>query len=89
MCTYGTSTIAFVIGGSLGLDKKLLSELLEYYEQVIEIDSQYKDSIIDDFYLTYQAMLLAKSIAESTNKDLSRVDYSPMLKKIYYFKGSM
>lgn len=25
MCTYGTSTIAFVIGGSLGLDKKLLS----------------------------------------------------------------
>lgn len=25
MCTYGTSTITFVIGGSLGLDKKLLS----------------------------------------------------------------
>jgi len=80
---------AIIFNKDTELDKKLLSELLEYYEQVIEIDSQYKDSIIDDFYLTYQAMLLAKSIAESTNKDLSRVDYSPMLKKIYYFKGSM
>ena len=50
---------AIIFNKDTELDKKLLSELLEYYEQVIEIDSQYKDSIIDDFYLTYQAMLLA------------------------------
>ncbi|MDE5889193.1 MAG: hypothetical protein K2H20_04145, partial [Bacilli bacterium] len=71
------------------LDKKLLSLFPNYYQEVIKIDSKYQDSVIDDFYLTYQSMLLAKSIASSANKDLSRVDYSPMVKKLYYFKGSM
>lgn len=93
---HGRSTISknntssvIVFNKNTELDQKLLTEFPKYYEEVISIDSKYQDQIIDDFYLTYQSMLLAKSIATSTDKDLSRVDYSPLVKKLYHFKGSM
>ena len=87
--SYHNKSSAIVFNKGTELDQKLLSLFQEYYQEVIQIDSKYQDSIIDDFYLTYQSMLLAQSIATSTSKDLSRVDYSPMVKKLYYFKGSM
>ncbi len=87
--SYHNNSSVIIFNKDTELDQKLLSLFQEYYQEVIQIDSRYQDSIIDDFYLTYQSMLLSKSIATSTNKDLSRVDYSPMVKKLYYFKGSM
>lgn len=71
------------------LDKKLLSLIPEYYKEVIRIDSRYKDPIIDDYYFTYQSMLLSKRASEQASKDLSRVEYSPLVKKLYYYKGEM
>ena len=71
------------------LDKIFQEQLPAYYNSVITLDSKYKDPIIDDFYLTYQAMLLSKVMAEEKKIDLSQVDYSPVVKKLYYFKGQM
>ena len=51
--------------------------------QIIKIDFKYNDYIVNDFYLTYKSMLLTKVIAESVSKDLSKVDYSPVVKKLY------
>lgn len=71
------------------LDRLYKEELPQYYQDVVILEGKYQDQIIDDFYLTYQAMLLSKAIAEKQGKDLSRVDYSPAVKKTYYFKGKM
>lgn len=71
------------------LDEIYQDNLPQYYKQTIGIEGEYKDPIINDFYLTYQAMLLSKKIAEIQEKDLSQVEYSPVVKKIYYFKGEM
>lgn len=71
------------------LDKIYEENLPQYYKQTISMERQYEDPIINDFYLTYQAMLLSKKIAEKNGTDLSQVEYSPVVKKIYYFKGEM
>ena len=71
------------------LDRLYQEELPQYYNKVITLDSKFEDSIIDDFYLTYQAMLLTKKMAELTGRDLSRMDYNPVVKKLYRYKGQM
>ena len=71
------------------LDKLYKEELPQYYNGVITLEGKYDDPIIDDFYLTYQAMLLSKAMAESTGRDLSRMAYSPAVKKLYRYKGEM
>lgn len=71
------------------LDRLYKEELPQYYQDVVILEGKYQDPIIDDFYLTYQAMLLSKVIAEKQGRDLSRVDFSPAVKKTYYFKGEM
>ncbi len=53
-----------------------------------ELDELY-NSITDNYYFTYLSMLLCKQIADAKKKDLSIVDYSPLVKKLYYFKGEM
>ena len=65
------------------LDKLYKEELPQYYNGVITLEGKYDDPIIDDFYLTYQAMLLSKAIAESTGRDISRMAYDPAVKKLY------
>lgn len=87
--SYHNNSSVIIFNKETELDQQLISLLPDYYQEVIKIDSRYEDPIVDDFYLTYQSMLLAKSIASSTSKDLSRVDYSPMVKKLYYYKGRM
>ncbi|HAB66006.1 MAG TPA: hypothetical protein DCE23_01430 [Firmicutes bacterium] len=87
--SYHQDSSAVIFNKGTELDKYLMSLLSSYYNQVISIDSKYKDPIIDDFYFTYQSMLLAKSIASTANKDLSRVEYSPLVKKLYHYKGEM
>ncbi len=71
------------------LDRSYQETLPEYYTQVIELPGIYDDPIIDDFYLTYQAMLLSKTLAENTPRDLSRMDYSPVVKKYYKYNQEM
>lgn len=71
------------------LDKLMLDELQEYYKKIIILKSKYSDPIIDDYYLTLQSMLLTKKLAELQQKDLSRVEYSPVVKKLYKYNGSM
>lgn len=87
--SYCHQASAIVYNRSTELDQLLLQEFPKYYQEVIEITSKYQDPIIDDFYFTYQSMLIAKAIATNADKDLSRVDYSPLVKKLYYFKGEM
>ncbi len=93
---HGRSTIsknydscAIVLERETELDRILFEEFKKYYKQVIQIKGKYGDQVIDDFYLTYQVMWLAKAISEIKSKDLSRVAYSPMVKKLYHFKGGM
>ena len=71
------------------LDKLYKEELPQYYNGIITLEGKYDDPIIDDFYLTYQAMLLSKAMAESAGRDLSRMAYSPAVKKLYRYKGEM
>ena len=45
--------------------------------------------IIDNYNLTLKAMFLSKFLAEKKNIDLSKVDYSPVVKRLYTFKGTV
>ena len=71
------------------LDKLMLEELQEYYKKIVILKSKYNDPIINDYYLTIRSMLLTKSLAEQTDKDLSKVEYSPVVKKLYKYSGEM
>lgn len=71
------------------LDKLMLEELKQYYEKIIRLKSKYNDPIVNDYYLTVQSMLLTKYLAEQTNKDLSKVEYNPVVKKLYKYNGEM
>lgn len=71
------------------LDKLMLEELKEYYKKITILKSKYKDPIIDEYYLTIKSILLTKALAEQTSKDLSKVEYSPVVKKLYKYQGQM
>lgn len=71
------------------LDQLYNNTLYNYYNSVIRLDRKYADDIVNDYYFTYLSMLLCKKIADNKEKDLSIVDYSPLVKKLYYFKGGM
>lgn len=71
------------------LDRIMLEELKEYYSKIVILKSKYKDPIIDDYYLTIKSMLLTRILAEQTGKDLSKVEYNPVVKKLYKYQGEM
>lgn len=84
---YKSNVILFNNKNNLDL---LISDLIkEYYENPIILERKYEDDIVNDYYLTYISILLSKQIAVAKGKDLSIVDYSPMVKKLYYFNGGM
>lgn len=87
--SYSNNHSVIYFNGNTEFDKMIINELQKYYKELIKIDYKYKDNIINDFYLTYKSMLLSKKIAQLNNKDLSDVDYSPIVKKLYYFKGEI
>lgn len=93
---HGRSTISYSFDNNLiffnthnELDKLYEKELKKHYKKVIKFDKKYNDSIINDYYFTYLSMLLSKHIAKQKQKDLSLVNYSPLVKKLYYFEGRM
>lgn len=93
---HGRSTLSYNYNSNLillnnnnKLDQLYNNILDQYYNNVIRLDRKYEDDIINDYYFTYLSMFLCKKIAEAKNMDLSIVDYSPLAKKLYYFKGGM
>lgn len=95
---HGRSTISYHSNNGLilfdsgkELDDLLFHDLKEYYTEIVKIDRYYpNDCIVDnDFYATICSMYLTKKLAENKEMDLSKVDYSPMVKKLYKYKGEM
>ena len=84
----GNNSLVY-FNGNTELDKVMLNELDKYYKEIINIDYKYDDKVVNDFYLTYKSFLLTYLLAQKTNKDLSIVDYSPVVKKLYKYNGNM
>ena len=70
-------------------DRMILEELKQYYSRIITIDSKFEDQILDDYQMLIQSIYLTKHLAEKKSKDLSRVDYSPIVKKLYKYNGQI
>ncbi len=72
------------------LDNSLISVLEIQMKNYVVLDSKYEDSIIDDFYLTLQCLILICNIAKVKKVDLKKIKYDKdAVRKLYYFKGSM
>ena len=46
-------------------------------------------NLIDEYYSLIECMYLTKYIAESKGKDLSGVDYNPIVKILYKYQGEV
>lgn len=80
---------AIYLNRNTEFDKLLLEELKNYYKDIVVIDSIYDDQILDDYQMLIQAMYLTKYIASSKQKDLSKIEYSPVVKKLYKYNGNI
>lgn len=87
--TYHHNNSLIHLSPTTELDQVIAVSSYPYYQEVIELPPKYSDPVINDFYLTYQAMLLTKALAEQEGKDLSRVEYSPAVKQLYKFSGKL
>ena len=86
----GRDAIHFIIDKVENADlEKELTIQYNKYKEIINIDYKYDDKVVNDFYLTYKSFLLTYLLAQKTNKDLSIVDYSPVVKKLYKYNGNM
>jgi hypothetical protein len=81
------NNIAIYFNSNKELDKLLLEELPKYYKDIIVLD--YYPIISNDYYLLVDCMYLTKYIAEQQEKDLSGVDYNPIVKKLYKYHGEL
>ena len=83
------SNLIYLINMETNIDNELLTELKDKYRNIIILESKENDYIIGEFYLALKSLFLCKSIAEQQKKDLSVVEYSPVVKKLYRYKGGM
>ena len=81
--------IAIYYNRNTEFDRMMLEELKKYYSRIITIDSKFEDQILDDYQMLVQSMYLTKYISEKKSKDLSKVEYSPIVKKLYKYKGQI
>lgn len=81
--------VAIYFNRNTEFDRIMLEELKKYYKTIIIIDSKFKDDILDDYQMLIQCMYLTKYIAEKKEKDLSKVDYSPIVKQLYKYNGNI
>lgn len=81
------NNIAIYFNTDKELDRLLLEELDKYYKDVVVLDVS--SSISGDFVGLVKSMYLAKYIAERKCKDLSGVDYNPIVKKLYKYNGEL
>ncbi len=82
------STVIYLDSGK-ELDELLIEKLCEYHERIFVLRSTYEDDIVKDYDLLLQSMYLTRDIASFKKVDLSSVDYSPVVKKVYRFNGEM
>lgn len=82
---YNYNAIAIYYNRNTEFDKMMLEELKKYYNLIITIDSKFKDQILDDYQMLIQSMYLSKYIAEKNLIDLSKINYSPIVKKLYKY----
>lgn len=68
------------------LDQLLLEEIKPYYQEVIVIKNY---NYLSEFINLLKCMYLTKYIAESKQKDLSNVNYNPIVKKLYKYHGNL
>ena len=89
--TFGINynAVAIYYNRNTEFDKMMLEELKKYYSRIITIDSKFEDQILDDYQMLIQSMYLTKYIAEKKSKDLSKVEYSPIVKKLYKYNGQI
>ena len=83
------NAVAIYYNRNTEFDKMMLEELKQYYSRIVTIDSKFEDQILDDYQMLIQSMYLTKYIAEKKSKDLSKVEYSPIVKKIYKYNGKI
>lgn len=81
--------IAIYYNRNTEFDRMMLEELKKYYSRIITIDSKFEDQILDDYQMLVQSMYLTKYISEKKSKDLSKVECSPIVKKLYKYKGQI
>ena len=89
--TFGINYKSIVIyyNRNTGFDRMMLEELRHYYKTIIVIESMFDDLILDDYQMLIQSMYLTKFIAQRKSKDLSKVEYSPIVKKLYNYHGEL
>ena len=89
--TFGINNSGIVVyyNRNTEFDKMMLEELKKYYIRIITIDSKFEDQILDDYQMLIQSMYLTKYIAEKNLKDLSKIEYSPIVKKLYKYNGKI
>ena len=81
--------VAIYFNRNTEFDKIMLEELKRYYKTIIIIESKFEDDVLDDYQMLIQCMYLTKYIAEKKEKDLSKVEYSPIVKKLYKYNGNI
>ena len=81
------NNIAIYFNGNTKLDKLLLDELPKYYKDVIVLD--FNNNLFSEYLLLVKCMYLTKYIADKSKKDLSGVDYNPIVKKLYKYNGKV
>ena len=81
--------VAIYFNRNTEFDRIMLEELKKYYKTIIIIDSKFEDDVLDDYQMLIQCMYLTKYIAEKKDKDLSKVEYSPIVKRLYKYNGNI
>ena len=81
------NNIAIYFNSDTELDKLLLEELPKYYKDIIVLE--YTNNLFSEYLLLVKCMYLTKYIAEKLDKDLSGVNYNPIVKKLYKYNGNV
>jgi hypothetical protein len=68
------------------LDRLLIEEIKKYYNEVIVIKNS---GLLSEYKNLIKCLYLTKYIAESKEKDISDVDYNPIVKKLYKYNGQL
>ena len=68
------------------LDRLLIEEIKKYYNEVIVIRN---NGLLNEYSNLIKCLYLTKYIAESKEKDISDVDYNPIVKKLYKYNGQI
>ena len=69
------------------LDRLLIEELQKDHDSFVRIDVS--KGLKGDFSALVKSMYLTKAIADKKGMDLSGVDYHPIVKKLYKYRGEM